>query len=201
MKVHSCYTTRDYAEVKFRRDVVVVLVSTETHQPCIHKYCDFHSCWTVVAWYLTDQVNSDRVLKKLATIRCVMWQAGWLLTNQGQLRCIYDLIIQWRSHRYHWWWQPVALWVTVLAIKAPVITRSCLLPTLIFPCFTFVATTNTLWIWHDEYNMSLWWCCVPIILFVDGHQNVRANFLVRQLQSCLSFSTRNKIDYELFVSI
>ena len=42
---------------------------------------------------------------------------------------------------------------------------------------------------------------MPVILFVDGHQNVRAKCLARQLQSCLSFSTGNKIDYELFVSI
>ena len=42
---------------------------------------------------------------------------------------------------------------------------------------------------------------MPVILFVDGHQKVRSNFLVRQLQSYLSFSTRNKIDSELFVTI
>ena len=67
--------------------------------------------------------------------------------------------------------------------------------------FHFLATTNTLWTWHDECNMSLWWCCVPVILFVDGHQKVRANFFARKLQSCLGFSTSNKIGYEIFVSI
>ena len=131
----------------------------------------------------------------------VLWRVGWLLTNRGQLRWINIWIIQRRRHKYHQWWQLVAIWVTVIAIKSPVITRSFSLPTLIVPCSTFVETTNTLWTWHDEYNMSLWWCCVPVILFVDGHKRVRANFLAQQLQSCLSFSTRNKIDYELFVSI
>ena len=60
--------------------------------------------------------------------------------------------------------------------------RSRSLPTLIVPCSTFVATTNTLWMWNDERNMDLWWCCVPVILFVDTQQKVRANVLARQLQ-------------------
>ena len=79
--------------------------------------------------------------------------------------------------------------------------RSRSLPTLIVPCSTFVVTTNTLWTWHDECNMSLWWRCVPVILFVDVHQRVRAKILALQLQSCLSFSTRNRVDYDIFVSI
>ena len=49
------------------------------------------------------------------------------------------------------------------------------LPTLLVPCSTFVATNNTLCTWHDECNMSFWWCCVPVILFVDGQQKVRGN--------------------------
>ena len=55
MKGHSCYTTRDNAELILRHVVVVVPVSTWKHQPCIHKYCDFRYWWTAVAWYLTDQ--------------------------------------------------------------------------------------------------------------------------------------------------
>ena len=39
---------------------------------------------------------------------------------------------------------------------------------------------------------------MPIVLFVDGHQNMKANVLARQLHSCFSFSTSNKIDYKLF---
>ena len=78
---------------------------------------------------------------------------------------------------------------------------SCTLPTLIVPCSTFVATTNYLCMWHDKCNMNLWWCCVPIILFVCGHQKVRDNFLALKMQSYLSFSTRNKIDYDIFVLI
>ena len=131
----------------------------------------------------------------------VLRRAGWLLTNRGQLRWINDWIFQWRRHMYHWWWQLIALWVTFLAIKSPVITRSCSLPTLIFPSSTFVATTNNLWNWHDACNMSLWWCCVPVILFVDVQEKVRANFLAQQPQSFFIFSTRNKIDHDLFVSI
>ena len=67
MKGRLCYTTRDNSEVKLQHAVVVVPVSTQTHQPCMHKYCNFRSWWTDVAWYLTDKVKSERVLKKLAT--------------------------------------------------------------------------------------------------------------------------------------
>ena len=67
MKGHSCYTTCDNSEVTLRHVVVVVTVSTYTHQPRIHKYCDFHYWWTAMVWYLTDQEKSGRVLKKLAT--------------------------------------------------------------------------------------------------------------------------------------
>ena len=130
-----------------------------------------------------------------------LWRYGWLLTKRVHLRWIDDWIIQLRRHRYHRWWQIIAIWVTLLPIKSPVIARSRLLPTLIVPCSTFVATTNNLWTWHYEYNMSLWWCCVPVILIVDGHQKVRSKLLERHLRSCLSFSTRNQIYYELFVSI
>ena len=42
---------------------------------------------------------------------------------------------------------------------------------------------------------------MPFILFVDGNQKVIANFLARQLKSCLIFSTRNKIRLDIFVSI
>ena len=115
--------------------------------------------------------------RSLQLMHFIIWRSGWMLMNWGQLIWINDLIIQWRRYRYHRWWK------------------------LIVPCFISVATTNTLWMWHDECNMSLWWCCVRIILFVDGHRKLRANFLARQMQSCLISRTRNKIDYEIFVSI
>ena len=67
MKGHSFYKTRDIDEVTLQHAVFVVPVSTYTHQPCIHIYSDFRYWWTVVAWYLMDQVKSDRLLKKLAT--------------------------------------------------------------------------------------------------------------------------------------
>ena len=156
-----------------------------------HRY---HQWWKIITVWVTFLE-----LKAPVMTRSVLWRAGWLFTNREHLRWIDDWIIQWRRHMYHWWWQVIALRVNVLAIKALVITRSRSLPTLIVPCSTFVATTNTLWTWHDECNMSLWWCCVPVILFVDGQQKVRAKFLALELQSCLSFSTRNKIDYEIFV--
>ena len=91
-------------------------------------------------------------------------------------------------------------WLT-LRLKHRGITRSRSLRTLIVPSSTFVVNTNTLETCHDERNMSLWWCCVPVIFFVNGHQKVRANFLARQMHLCLSFSTRNKTGYNIFVSI
>ena len=131
--------------------------------------------------------SPTRYWKSLWLWRCVLWRSVWLLTNRGQMRWINNWIIQWRRHRYHQWWKLISLWVTFLPIKAPFITS--------------LGTTNTFLTWHDECDMSMWWCCVHVILFVDGQQNVRPNIFARQLQSCLGFSTRNKIDYELFVSI
>ena len=152
-------------------------------------------------WQITSLWVNFLAIKEPVITRSVLWRSGWLLTNRGQLMWIYDWIIQWMRHRYHRWQQLIAIWVTVLAIKTPVITMSHSLPNLIVTFPTFVATTNTLWTWHNQCNMSLWCYCLPVILFVDVQKKVRANFLARQLQSCLSFSTRNKIDYELFVSI
>ena len=68
MKGCSCYTTRDNSEVTLRHAVVVVMVSTYTHQQCIRKYCDFHSWWKAVAWCLTDQMKYHQVLKNLGTL-------------------------------------------------------------------------------------------------------------------------------------
>ena len=68
MKGHSCYTTHNNAEVTLWHAVVVVPVSTYTRPPCIHKYCNFRSWWTAVAWYLEDQLKSDQDLKKLVTM-------------------------------------------------------------------------------------------------------------------------------------
>ena len=120
------------------------------------------------------------------------------MTNWGQLRWINDWIIQWRRHRYYRWWQLIVLWATSLAFKAPVITRSRSFPTLVVPCSTFLAATNTHWTLHDKCNMSFEWCCVTVILFVDGQRKLRAKCLAQQLQSCLTFSTRNKIKDNFF---
>ena len=145
--------------------------------------------------------------------------------------CINDWIIQWRRHRYHQWWQLISIWVTFLAIKAPVITRSfCedlddgwrtkdswygLMTELLHGGETYItgndnsflfgwhslrlkhwlsqgvvrclprfftvpllrATTNTLETWYDECNMSFWWCCVPVVFFVNGHQKLLRRLL------------------------
>ena len=158
-----------------------------------HKY---HWWWQIISLLVTVLA-----IKWLVITTSFLRKARWLLTNWGQLRWIDEWIIQWRRHRYHQWWQLVALWVTDIAIKVPVIKRSHSLPTLSIPCSTFAVTINTLWTYHDKCNMSLWWCYVLVIFFVYGQQKVRANFLAQQLQSCLGFSTRNKIDYEIFVSL
>ena len=151
-------------------------------------------------WQLIALLVTVLAIKAPVITRSVLWRYGWLLTNRGQLRWIDEWIIKWTRNRYHRWWQLVDLCVNLLTIKALVITRSCSLPTLIAPCSTFVSNANNLWTWHDGYHINWWWCCVPVILFVDGQQKVWANVLERQLQSCLIFSTRNKIDYEFFVS-
>ena len=132
---------------------------------------------------------------------CVLWRYVWLLTNRGKLIRINDWIIQRRRHRYHRKWQLIDIWVNLLAIKAPVIARSCALPNPSVTCSTFVATINTLWTRHDKCNTILWWCCVPVILFADGQNNVRSNVSERQLKSSFSFSIRNKIEDYLFVLI
>ena len=77
----------------------------------------WHGIWRI-RWSPTGYWRS------LKLMRCAMWRAGWMLTNRGQLSWINDWIIQWRRHRYHWWWKIIALWFTVLAIKSLVITRS-----------------------------------------------------------------------------
>ena len=146
----------------------------------VHGGRQWHGIWQI-SW------SPDRYWRSLWLWRCVLWIDGWLMTNRGQLRWSNDWIIQWKSYRYHQWWQLIALWVTLVVIKSPAITS--------------VDTSNTRWTWHDECNISLWWCCAHFIMFVDGQRKVISRFFAQQLQSCLSFSTRNKIDYELLVSI
>ena len=178
------------------------LLTNRGHFSCVNDWIiqwrrhRYHRLWQIISLWVTFLA-----IKAPVITRSVLWRSGWLLANRGQLRWVDDWIIKRMRYRYHWWWQIIYIWVTILAIKAPVITSSRSFPTLIVTCSTFEATINTLWKWHDECNISLWWCCVPVILFVYGQQKVRANFLARQLQSCLSFSTRNKIYYELFFSI
>ena len=133
-----------------------------------HRY---HRWWQLVALLVIVLA-----IKALVIMGSFLWRSGWLLTNQGQLSWIDDWIIKWRRNRYYRWWKLIALWMNVLAIKAPVIMRSPSLPTLIVPCSTFVETINTLWKWHDEWNMILWWRCVPVLLFVDIQKKLRASF-------------------------
>ena len=77
----------------------------------------WHSIWRI-RWSLTGYWRSLQIM------RCFMWRDGWLLKNWVQLKWINDWIIQCSRHRYHWWLQLIALWVTVLGIKSPVTTRS-----------------------------------------------------------------------------
>ena len=133
-------------------------------------------------WQLISICVAVLAIKAPGITGSVLWRSGWLLKNWGQLRWIDDWIIQWRRHMYHWWWKFINIWVNALVIKGLVITSTCLLPIPIVPCSNFVATTNTLWTWNDECNMGLWWCCVPVILFVYGQQKVRANFLAQRMQ-------------------
>ena len=147
----------------------------------------YQQWWKIISIWLTVLE-----IKSPAITWSVLWRAGWPLTHWGQLWWIDDWNIQFRKRMYHCWWQIISLLVTSLANKVPAKMRSRSLPTLIVPCSTFVATTSTLWMWYDECNMSLWWCCVPVVSFVDGYQKVRAKFLAQRLQSCLSLRTRNK---------
>ena len=107
-------------------------------------------------WQIISLLLTVFDIKPPVITSSVLWRAVWLMTNRRQLRWIDEWIIQWRRHMYQRWWQLVDILVNFLAIKAPVITSIRSLPTLIVPCSTFVATTNTLWTWHDECNMSLW---------------------------------------------
>ena len=81
MKGHLCYTTSDNAEATLQYADVVVPVYTYTHQSCIHKYCDFHSWWTAVTWYLTNQVKSSWVLKNFAT-HALCYVMSWMTVDE-----------------------------------------------------------------------------------------------------------------------
>ena len=77
----------------------------------------WHGIWRI-RWSLT------RYWRSLRLCSCVMWRDVCLLKNQLQMRHINYLIIKSSRNRYHQWWQLIALWVTFLAIKSPVVTRS-----------------------------------------------------------------------------
>ena len=94
-------------------------------------------------WQLIDHLFTVLDIKSPVITRSFLWRSGRLLTNWGHLMWIDDWIFQWRTQIYQRWWQLIALWVSFLAIKSLVITRSCSLPTLIVPCYTFLVTANT----------------------------------------------------------
>ena len=96
--------------------------------------------------------SPTRYWQSLQLICCVTRRSVWLLMNQGQMMWFNDWIIKWRRHRYHQWWQ------------------------LIVTCSTSVATTNTLWMWHDECNIILWWCFVPAIFLLVAIEMWEPNF-------------------------
>ena len=97
----------------------------------------YYRWWQIIALWVTVFA-----IKAPVTTGSVLWKSTWLLTKWGQLRWIDDWIIQRRKNVYHRRWQLVALWVNVLEIKTPFITRSRSLPTLIVPCSAFLVTTN-----------------------------------------------------------
>ena len=88
----------------------------------------YHQWWQLIALWVTALSIKAPVLT-----RSVLWRSGWLLTKRGQLRWIDDWIIQQRRPRYHIWWQLVAILLTFLAIKSPVITRRRFCLTWLFP--------------------------------------------------------------------
>ena len=88
MRVHYCYTTRNNSEVTLRHAVVVMPDSTQTHQPYIHKYCDFHYWWTAVEWYLKDQLKANRALNKLAT-HVLYYVKSWMTVDEPRTAWVY----------------------------------------------------------------------------------------------------------------
>ena len=75
----------------------------------------------------------------------------------------------------------------------------------VFRCLPLLFPVPLLWrlpIPFERGMMNAIWVCGVVVCLsffvVDGHQKVRDKVLARQLQSCLSFSARNKIDYEIF---
>ena len=88
MKGRLCYTTSDNAEVTLRHAVFILLVSAYTHQLCIHKYLDFQYWWTAVAWYLTDEVKSNRILKKLVT-HVLFYVKSWMTVDKPRTAELY----------------------------------------------------------------------------------------------------------------
>ena len=81
MKGYLLYTTCDNDELTLRHAIVILPVSTYTHQPFIHKYCNFHYWWTAVAWYLMYKVKSDKVLKNLAA-RALCYVKIWMTVEK-----------------------------------------------------------------------------------------------------------------------
>ena len=124
MKSHSCYTTRDNAQVTLQhvlslcrcqiRHINHVSINIATS---IIGGRRWHGIWRI-------RRSPTGYWRSMQLMRCVRWRSGRLLTNRGQLRWINEWIIQWGSHRYYRWWQFIALWLTVLAIKETVIMKS-----------------------------------------------------------------------------
>ena len=121
----------------------------------------WHGIWWII-W------SPTRYWRSLWLWRCGIWRARWLLTNRSQMRWINDWIIQWRRHRYHQKWQIIALWVTVLAIKALVITSVATTNTAISVCVGVVCMLFCLFMANKRWesivlrkNCSYLWVSVP----------------------------------------
>ena len=121
-KGHSYYKTHDNAEVTccFHFSECQLRHINHASMNIVNSIIGgqwWHSIWQI-RW------SPTRYWRSLKLMCCVMWRSVWLLANQGKLSWINDWIIQWKRHSYQRWWKIIDLWVTVLAIKAPVITSS-----------------------------------------------------------------------------
>ena len=115
----------------------------------------WHGIWPII-W------SPTRYRRSLWLWHCFMRRSGCLLTNLEQLMWINYWIIKLRSNRHHHRLKAISLLLSVLAIKEPVITS--------------VATTNTLCMWHNECDMSMWWCCVHVIKLLMANKRWEPTF-------------------------
>ena len=116
-----------------------------------------------------------------------------------------DWIIQWRRHRYHWWWQIIYLWVTFLAIKAPVITRSVLWRS----GWLLIDRGQLRWIgewiiqWR-RHRYHRWWQLVVLwvnVLDIGAPVIMRSRSLPTLIVTCSNFCGNDQHPWDAAISI